>query len=50
MSREKYLTARTTPVLLVLLLLGSLLVFIALAASAQTTKRTPRASPAANVK
>jgi hypothetical protein len=50
MSREKYLTSRTTPVLLVILLLGSLLAFIALAASAQTTTRAPRTSPAANVK
>jgi len=50
MSQEKYLTSRTTPVLLVLLLLFSLLAFIAIAASAQTITRPPRSSPAANIK
>jgi len=50
MSREKYLTSRSTPVLLAILLLFSLLVFIAIAVSAQTVTRPPRSSPTANTK
>lgn len=42
MKRNKHLTSRTTHYLLALLLLGSLLAFIAMAASAQTPTRTLR--------
>ncbi len=42
MKRERYLTSRSTQLLLALLLLCSLLAFIAMAASAQTVTRTLR--------